>query len=371
MLLTALCVTACGKQSGTSPGPDGGDIDKYEPGVKPKPPFDVAAPPVPSAQLDGKNLEKIDPEDLAGEAMRAAEAGDYARAIQLQHWAVARAGASQYNLACFYGQKGEVDAALYWLQRAALEEGVDAGHAILDEDLVKVRRDSRWRRINAFLAACNTYWSSSDLTKTTLVVPTGYKKGTPITTIVWLHGMGSVPEGLVSDALQPTADRLKFAFVGVSGTLPRGPHSFVWAENPERDGKRIADALKEVSDRVTVKPGFVIAMGFSQGAGVGLEVAVRDPETYAGAIVMSSGVQRSLQLNGVPIVPDLKKRGFILTIGGNELPGNKQQYDEAVRWLTSAGAKVMNKSYPGMGHSLPPDFDRQLPAWIAFIEKAR
>ncbi len=124
-------------------------------------------------------------------------------------------------------------------------------------------------------------------------MPSGYQKGTPLTVVVYLHGLGSKPEDFVNEKCQRHADAANVAIVGVSGTLPRGPDKFVWAVDPERDAKRVRDALAEVADRVTVKPAHVIALGFSQGAQVGVEIAVRNPEEFAGAIVLSPGAGRN------------------------------------------------------------------------------
>ena len=106
---------------------------------------------------------------------------------------------------------------------------------------------------------------------------------------------GSASVSFADTVVCPSASPLPLnvAVVGVSGTLARGQQTFVWAVDAERDAQRVRNALAEVSDRVTVKPGHVIALGFSQGAQVGLEIAVRNPEEYAGAIALSPGAASS------------------------------------------------------------------------------
>jgi predicted esterase len=181
--------------------------------------------------------------------------------------------------------------------------------------------------------------------------------------------MGSHPEGFVNeDEVQDFADELDIAFVGVSGTLPRGKNSFVWAENPEQDYERVRDALKEVSDRVTVKSGAVITLGFSQGAQVGLEIAVRHSDEFAGSIVLSPGADR--HLDRVQPSPLLAKRGFVVAYGAKEHAGNVMLGVQDDRWLRQAKAKVIHRPYPGMAeHSLPPDFADRFPEWVRFIQK--
>lgn len=61
----------------------------------------------------------------------------------------------EYDLACDYALAGKLDAAVYWLQRSALDEGVDAKWAEQDGDLERIRKVPRWAKIALYLAACN------------------------------------------------------------------------------------------------------------------------------------------------------------------------------------------------------------------------
>jgi predicted esterase len=188
--------------------------------------------------------------------------------------------------------------------------------------------------------------------------------------VIWLHGLGSNPEDFVNKGCQEYADELKVALLGVSGTVPRGPRKFVWTEEPERDAKRVRDGLAEVSGQLTVKPGHVITFGFSQGAQVGLEVAVRHPEEYAGAIVLSPGAIP--RLNEVKPSPLLAARAFVLACGAKEAPGNVRLTAADAQWLRDAKAKVEHRTYPEMSaHRFPPDFDERFPEWVKLIEQNR
>jgi predicted esterase len=203
-----------------------------------------------------------------------------------------------------------------------------------------------------------------------LVLPKGYVKGTPIPAVLWLHGLGSRPEDFVNNGCQEYADALNVALIGVSGTKARGPRSFVWAEEMERNAKRLRDALAEVSDRVTVKKGYVITFGFSQGAQVGLEVAAKYPEEYAGSIALSPGAQP--HLDDLKPSPLLAKRAFVVSCGAKEHPGNVQLTAMDADWLRQAKAHVIHKAYPGVAaHSFPGDFDDRFPEWVALILKTR
>jgi predicted esterase len=377
-LLLGSCQRAVPPDLGTAPGApgaaasDSGAAVVYRPGEKPAPPFPLPAPAPAPDKLDGRDLRTADLRELRALATQAYGRGEYPRAMGLQYWIVQRSKAGQYNLACYCARTGRKEEALYWLQAAALEEGVDFPHAARDDDLKPLHRDDRWPSVRAFLEACTRYWEANGKGETVLVLPSGYEKGTPLPVVVWLHGLGSWPGDFVGEDCQKWADDLGVAFLGVSGTLPKGPRSFVWAEEPERDAKRIGAALAEVADRLTAKPGHLIALGFSQGAQVGLEVAVRHPEQYAGAIVMSPGTRQPPWLQEDTPSRPLAKRAFVLTCGAEEHPGFVQRTASDAAWLRAAEAKVEHIPYTGVSaHALPRDFAARFPDWVRFIEATR
>jgi predicted esterase len=337
-------------------GPDG----------RPLPPLELAVPPPLPAMVDGMDLKAMSAGDLIGEADDAMAKAEWGRAAAYQYWYVQKSKRGRYNLA----RDGKVDPAFYWLQAAALEDGVDAQHAQRDEDLVLLMRDPRWRQVHNFLVGCNRYFESTPIRQTLLVLPTGYKKENPIPAILWLHGLGSGPGDFANPGAQRYADKLHVAIVGVSGTKARGPRSFVWAENPEVDSKRMKDALAEVSDRVTIKKGHIVTFGFSQGAQVGLDVAVREPETYAGSIFLSPGAEP--HLIGLTPSPLLAGRGFVVSCGAEERYGNVRLTADDAEWLQKAKAKVIHKAYPGERmHAFPVDFNERFPEWVSFILDSR
>lgn len=335
------------------------------PTTLPRPPIELAPPPAPSS--DGVDIREQSPVLLELQASGAAAEGDYPRAIQLQHWAVAGGQRGKYALACYYGHGGQIDASLYWLQRA-IDEGVDPAGAEQEPDLEKVRADPRWSTIRPFLREAVRYWAGSGLKQTRVVLPKGYTRSRPVPVIVGLHGMGSTPEDLADEDLQDVADALSVAVVSASGTIPNGPTSFHWAESVERDEARIEDALKEASDRVTIAPGKIVLLGFSQGAQMAAEIAARRPEKYAGAIIMSPGTQKDLALKDLPASPTLAQRRFVIVVGAGEQPGNVAVAASDARALLGAHADVFHKAYEGVEeHAFPPDFTTALPRWIRYI----
>jgi hypothetical protein len=153
--------------------------DNSRQGGKPIPPLQLAVPSAMPAQLDGKDLKIMEEDELLGRANQAMRKEDYSRAATFQYWYVQKSKTGQYNLACFLAQVGQADAAFYWLQLAAIEEGVDTQHAERDEDLTLLRSDPRWGKVRLYLAACNRYFEMTPNARTVLVSPQGYKKQRP------------------------------------------------------------------------------------------------------------------------------------------------------------------------------------------------
>jgi predicted esterase len=189
---------------------------------------------------------------------------------------------------------------------------------------------------------------------------------------VGLHGLGASAPNFVDASYQHLADRLGVAFVGVSGTLANGPKSFRWAEDPARDARRVGDALQEIAGRVAVARDKVILFGFSQGGAVAADLVARDPEHFAGAIVLSPGGREEPHYGESRPSALLHRRGMVFVCGAGEHPSTVRRTEHGAAWFTQAGARVEHKAYVGMtAHALPPGFEETLPRWIELILDAQ
>jgi pimeloyl-ACP methyl ester carboxylesterase len=341
---------------------------------KPVPPLQLAVPAALPDRLDNKNLQTMDPAALRAQAQTAETKKLYQVAAPYQYWYVQKTREGQYDLACYVARTGQIDAAFYWLQIAAIEQGLDTEHVKRDEDLESLRRDPRWDKVFQYVEACSNYFESGPFARTVLVLPRGYKKPAALPAILWLHGARSRPDDFVNDDCQAYANELNVAMIGVSATTAKGPRTFLWTEDFAKDAGRIRDALAEVSDRVTIAKGQVIILSFSQGAQLGFQLAVRNPEEYAGAIVLSPGIILSQPAN--PHLDDLKssallvRRGYVLCCNADEYPGTVRLTALDADWLRAAKAHMIHKAYPGVSaHALPPDFGERFPEWVRFILK--
>ena len=330
----------------------------------PKPPLDLPAPKAPPRPTtQGKPV--TDPGELQQRAQAAAEKKNYKFAVAAQHLAVQKGADGRYNLACYYSLAGDKDGAFYWLQQAALTEGADPDHARTDDDLKPLHADPRYKQVDEFLKKAVEYWRENAKPVTLVYVPKGHDKAKPTAVLLCLHGRGSSPQQFFGDQSQELADELKMPVVCVSGPKAAGPKSFVWAVEAAADAKRLDDALASAKDKLTAAPGQRIALGFSEGAQVAIEVAARNPGQYAGAIALSPGAEPKL----AGLKPDaaLKGKRFVVSVGSAEAPGNIQLANLDRTWLTKAGAQVTFQRVPQGGHSLPPDFGDRLPEWVKAI----
>ena len=107
---------------------------------KPVPPLQLAVPSALPEQLDQRDLKAMQVAELLGYTEQAVAKEDYSRAATFQFWYVQKSMEGRYDLACYLARLGQTDPALYWLQLAAIEEGVDAQWAQRDGDLVSLRR---------------------------------------------------------------------------------------------------------------------------------------------------------------------------------------------------------------------------------------
>jgi predicted esterase len=334
----------------------------------PEAPLTLDPPPAPPPSRRGADLRKQPAEELYRESRVAASEKDYEGAAQLAHWAIAAGLRAHYNLACYYSRLNKVDAALYWLQSAAANEGVDPAWAAFDADLATVRADPRWAKVEPYMRRVARHWMHRGEKKTLVTLPRGYKAGRAIPVVVSLHGFGASPDEFTGPYFQQVATALSVAFVSVSGTVPVGPHTYKWAEFLDRDRARVEDALTELSSRLTVAEGKIVLMGFSQGAQIAAELAARHPTRYAGAIAMSPGTTTKLSLNDVPSSDELRNRRFVVVTGGGEGPSTLATTASDAKKLAALGADVFHKEYPGVSeHALPLDFSAAFPAWVRFI----
>ncbi|MBK8258784.1 MAG: hypothetical protein IPK82_39770 [Polyangiaceae bacterium] len=332
----------------------------------PKPPFNLPAPK-PAAGITDPALALKSADELSQAAQAAAAAGKHAEAAAILQLAAEKGAEVKYNLACYEAVSARPDAAIYWLQRAAAEDGVDSDWADEDSDLELLRSDKRWPTVRSFLRKSQRYWAKQTRDVEVVAIPKGLPPNRAVPLVVALHGMGSDPSTFAGKWLQATADSEQFALISVSGTLATGPKGYIWSEDVERDNARVEKAVATLSGKVTIAEGKIVLLGFSQGAQMALELAARYPNKYIGAIAFSPGSRTEAVLGNVAPL-SLTKHRFVITAGAGEAPVTIARTTEDTDRLRRAGGEVYHKIYPELRtHSRPPDFEKALPAWLRFV----
>ena len=223
---------------------------------------------------------------LFAEARAALRAGDCAGAIRLATASVGKGGRGHLLLARAYAADGSIDATLYWLERAAMEEGLDPDKIADDRAFERARRDARWGTVEAYLERCAAYWSERPRSEVSVL---DHEPASARTRAVvgWLHPNGDAPTDNLERVCPETARRRGFVCVAMSGTTALGPATYRWSAEPNENAEHIASLLDAAAGRGVDVARPIVLMGLAEGAQVALETAARDPARFRGAIALS------------------------------------------------------------------------------------
>jgi predicted esterase len=173
--------------------------------------------------------------------------------------------------------------------------------------------------------------------------------------VLGLHGYGSWPEDFTGADHQKICDDLDVAFFSLSGTIPLGRNSFMWSARHEDDWSRIQKALKRVEGQVVVKPGQIMAVGFSMGGQLAVHLTAAYPQEMAGCLAMSPGSRYPGRLAEVLQTGAAKREGqsvFLSWISA-EGAGIKARSQEQAAVLEKHGVSSYVHEFPGKGHHFP------------------
>jgi predicted esterase len=175
--------------------------------------------------------------------------------------------------------------------------------------------------------------------------------------VILAHGRGASPRSILE--LVPVLDRPEFAYLApaaANGTWY--PFSFM-AETSKNEPyltsalRRLGEVVADVTAR-GVDPARIVLLGFSQGACLSTEFAVRHAARYGGVIAFSGG------LIGPPGTTWPQRPGFAATpvfLGCSDVDAHvpKSRVDETAAVFRRMGADVVERIYPGMGHTVIDD----------------
>lgn len=213
---------------------------------------------------------------------------------------------SAYNLGCVHSLKGELDAAIEWLGKAAdWDFGALADDELQlfetkDTDLANVRKDPRFapivERVKSRRKAVADYVATPEI-----YVPTALANAPSVPLLVVLHDAGQTKTtALAKGPWKRLADELGFALLVPSARCMIGSEPaagmrwfhywFAYGDKPWIFEKSVSDAVAEFRKGHKVDSARTFIVGEGQGGMVAFSVAAASPGTYKGVVVWGSTI---------------------------------------------------------------------------------
>ncbi len=175
--------------------------------------------------------------------------------------------------------------------------------------------------------------------------------------MVLLHGRGAPAQDILGLAAALRLDDTAFLAPQAAG-YTWYPHSFLAPIEANEPGlssglARIGEVLAEL-DEQGVGPERTVLLGFSQGACLALEYAARNAGRYGGVVGLSGGLigpegtprDYPGSLDGTPVFLGCSDRDPHVPLA---------RVKETTEVLTRMGARVVERIYPGMPHTVNDD----------------
>lgn len=190
--------------------------------------------------------------------------------------------------------------------------------------------------------------------------------------VIFLHGYGSNEQDLfgIKDDL-PT----QYTYLSVRAPMVMEEGSYQWfrkkgegAYNGETDDLKtnaqlLLDFVAQAAKKYHTEPDKVVLVGFSQGAIMSYEVALRHPEAVGGIAALSG---RILPVLKSELQPDEKRQSLAIFIGHGTADKRLPFSDgtDANSLLKSASLEPEFHAYEGVGHNISADEVKDLSAWL-------
>ena len=190
--------------------------------------------------------------------------------------------------------------------------------------------------------------------------------------VIFLHGYGSNEQDLfgIKDDLPES-----YTYLSVRAPITMEEGSYQWfrkkgegAYNGETDdlktsGQVLLDFIAQAAKKYHTEPDKVVLVGFSQGAIMSYEVALRHPEALGGIAALSG---RILPVLKSALKPDEKRQTLAIFIGHGKQDNRLPYKDgtEANSLLQSISLTPEFHGYEGLGHSISAAEIEDLNAWL-------
>lgn len=190
--------------------------------------------------------------------------------------------------------------------------------------------------------------------------------------LVLFHGRGADERDLypLLDLLDPERRLLGVTPRGPLSLAPGGAHWYVVREIGDPDPATFAATYELVSgwldalaDEAVIAAGRTTLGGFSQGAVMTYALGLGRGRPRPAALVALSGFVPTVPGLELDLTPPLPR----VAIGHGSLDGviSVERGRAAARELEAAGADVLYRETPELGHAIDPHFLADLPEWLA------
>ena len=164
--------------------------------------------------------------------------------------------------------------------------------------------------------------------------------------IIMLHGRGASKEDMLSfSTILPKAN-----YIALQAPTPNSswyPNSFLAPK--EANEPYITDAINMILEKVKdYAPESVIILGFSQGACLVTEFALRHPDKYGGLLVFSGGYIGNI----LPEPVDLKGTPIFIGCSENDPFIPLKRVDETIELFKKSNTNLNAYTYEGNTHTI-------------------
>jgi predicted esterase len=181
--------------------------------------------------------------------------------------------------------------------------------------------------------------------------------------VIMAHGRNAGPANILD--LAPRLARPEFTYLAPEAA-GRTWYPFSFMAQIERNEPGLSSGLAVLAGLVEKAAGAglpsdrVVLLGFSQGACLAAEFAIRHPARYGGVVVFSGGLigpPETVWETGAALHQDPALQGTPVFLGCSDQDSHvpASRVEQSARVFRERGADVTMRIYPGMGHLVNDD----------------